>query len=434
LSLERSKIAILLAPIYIFGFVVMAGIERSNFSFLLTVFSLLFLIYFAAVKFKLRYGLISAIILFFGTRLPFFFELPQLSDDFYRFMWDGMLLNEGLNPVGRVPFDQQLYNFKDSLFAEMLLNKMNSPQYSSVYPTFHQAFFGISYFFSGSNLLTGVNFMRSFIVVFELLLFLLLILRNKDKEQTFLYAYLLNPLVVIEGVGNVHFEAIMLPCFALALIYFAPNRYLRAAVPWASGVLVKLTLAITGPVIFFKLNPKMRIRFLISSAFFLLVFLSLLEPWSLISNFSNGLGLYFGSFEFNASIYYLLRQFGILLVGYNPIQFLAPALAVLSFFLIVWVSWLGRKANIFETALVVFLIYLLLSTTVHPWYIIPTVYLAIRSDREYVLIWSFTAILSYSHYVGGLGPKWIFISVEYGLLAFALFMESRRKKWLIPAY
>ena len=432
MKLERSKLALLLAPIYILGFIALTGIERSNFSFLLTVYSALFAIYFFAVKFKLRYSLITAILLFAGTRIPFFFDLPQLSDDFYRFIWDGMLLNEGLNPIGRVPSAQNIYNFKDTAFAEMLLENMNSPNYSSVYPTFHQLFFGLAYFFSGSDLLAGVNVMRAFIVIFEFTFFLVLLLRGQNKEQNFVYGYLLNPLVIVEGVGNLHFEAIMLPWIAITLIDFSRTRYFRVAVPWAVAILVKLTPLIMAPMLIFRIEPKIRFYFIMTSLFILFVFLGMLQPWALFTDFGNGLGLYFGSFEFNASIYYILREIFTYYLSYNPIAVLAPALALIAFGLIVAASWFGRKANIFELALVVFLIYLLLSTTVHPWYIIPVVYLAIRARREYILIWSFTAILSYTHYMGEVGPKWIYLTVEYGLLGLAIFMESMRKKWLQP--
>ena len=434
MNLERSKLAILLAPFYILGFIAISGIERSNFSFLLTVYSALFAMYFIAIKYKLRYGLITAILLFTGTRIPFFFDLPLLSDDFYRFIWDGMLLNEGLNPIGRIPSAQNIYDFKDPVFAEMLLEAMNSPDYASVYPTFHQLFFGLAYFFSGSDVLGGVNVMRAFIVISEFTFFLVLLLRGKNKEQIFVYGYLLNPLVIVEGVGNLHFEAIMLPWIAMALIDFSKTRYLRVAVPWSVSILVKLTPLILSPMFIFKTEPKVRFYFIMTSLFILFVFLGMLQPWSLFTDFSNGLGLYFGSFEFNASIYYVLRELIIPIMGYNPIDVLAPVLAFAAFGLIVAISWFGRKANIFELALVVFLIYLLFSTTVHPWYIIPVVYLALRARREYILIWSFTAILSYTHYVGELGPKWIYLSIEYGLLAVAIFMESMRKKWLQPEF
>src|SRR5690606_4598274 len=242
----------------------------------------------------------------------------------------------------------------------------------------------------------------------------------------------LNPLVIVEGVGNLHFEAIMLPWIAITLIDFSRTRYFRVAVPWAVAILVKLTPLIMAPMLIFRIEPKIRFYFIMTSLFILFVFLGMLQPWALFTDFGNGLGLYFGSFEFNASIYYILREIFTYFLSYNPIAVLAPALALIAFGLIVAASWFGRKANIFELALVVFLIYLLLSTTVHPWYIIPVVYLAIRARRDYILIWSFTAILSYTHYMGEVGPKWIYLTVEYGLLGLAIFMESMRKKWLQP--
>ena len=430
---QRSIIALILVPLYILGFIVLSQIDRSEFSHLITIYAFVFIIYFIAIKYKFRYGLLAALILFAGTRIPFFFDLPNLSDDFFRFIWDGMLLNEGLNPIGRIPIEQHINNFKDVAFAEMLLANMNSPFYASVYPTFHQAFFGLAYFFAGSELLTGVNMMRAFIITFELFFFLSILLRGRNKEHTYIYAYLLNPLVIVEGVGNIHFEAIMLPFLALALIDFSPKRHLRSAVPFTSAILVKLNPLILAPMLVFKTRPKIRFYFIISTLFMLFVFLGMMEPWTLFKDFNKGLGLYFGTFEFNGSIYYALREIIWSYTGYNPIAYLAPALGVLSFILIIAVSWKRRKANIFELALVVFLIYYLLAATVHPWYLIPIVYLAIRSGRTYILIWSFVAIFSYSHYLNEIGPKWIFIILEYVLLAIGIILETRRQKWLQEA-
>lgn len=433
MKVQRSIVALILVPLYILGFIVLSQIERHDFSNLISIYTLVFIIYFVAVKYKFRYSLFTALILFAGTRIPFFFDLPQLSDDFYRFVWDGMLLNEGLNPIGRIPINQHINNFKDVAFAEMLLGKMNSPGYASVYPTLHQAFFGFAYFFAGSELLTGVNMMRAFIITIEVFFFLAILLRGRDKEHTYIYAYLLNPLVIVEGVGNVHFEAIMLPFLALALIDFSPKRYLRSAVPFTTSVLVKLNPLILAPMLVFKTRPNYRFYFIISTLFMLFVFLGMMEPWTLFKDFDKGLGLYFGTFEFNGSIYYALREIIELFTGYNPIQYLAPALAFLSFALIMAVSWKWRKANVFELALVLFLIYYLLTATVHPWYIIPIVYLAIRSGRTYILIWSFAAIFSYSHYLDEISPKWIYILLEYGLLATGIVLEGRRRKWLQDA-
>lgn len=433
LKIKRSILALILVPLYILGFIALSQLDRSEFSNIISVYALVFIIYFIAVKYKLRYSLLTALILFAGTRIPFFFDLPHLTDDFYRFLWDGMLLNEGLNPIGRIPVEQHINNFKDVAFAEMLLANMNSPGYASVYPTFHQAFFGFAYFFAGSELLTGVNMMRAFIITFEMFFFIFILLRGRNKEHIYIYAYLLNPLVILEGVGNVHFEAIMLPFLAIALIDFSPRRYLRSAVPFTAAILMKINPILLAPMLVFKSKPKFRFYFIISTLFMLFVFMGMMEPWTFFNDFDKGLGLYFGTFEFNGSIYYALRELIQVFIGYNPISYLAPALAVLSAVLIVAVSWKWRRANIFELALVVFLIYYLLAATVHPWYLIPIVYLAIRSGRTYLLIWSFTAIFSYSHYLGEMGPKWILIILEYGLLAIGIILETRRRKWLQDA-
>lgn len=433
MRIQRSTLALILVPLYILGFIALSQIDRSEFSNLVTIYALVFIIYFVAVKYKLRYGLFTALILFAGTRIPFFFDLPNLSDDFYRFIWDGMLLNEGLNPIGRIPIEQHINNFKDVAFAEMLLTNMNSPGYASIYPTFHQAFFGFAYFFAGHEVLTGVNMMRAFIITFELFFFLAILLRGRNNEHTYLFAYLLNPLVIVEGVGNIHFEAIMLPFIALTLIDFSPKRYLRSAVPFTGAILVKLTPLILAPMLVFRTRPKYRFYFIITTLFMLFVFLGMMEPWNLFKDFDKGLGLYFGTFEFNGSVYYALREVIEIFTGYNPIAYLAPALAVISFVLIITVSWKWRNANIFELALVVFIIYYLLAPTVHSWYLIPIVYLAIRSGREFVLVWSFAAIFSYSHYLGEVGPKWIYIILEYALLTIGIILEARRRKWLQDA-
>jgi hypothetical protein len=195
---------------------------------------------------------------------------------------------------------------------------------------------------------------------------------------------------------------------------------------------VKLTPALIGPLLLIRFNHKNRLKFLIVAVVVVIIFGGMLEPWLFFQNFDAGLGLYFSSFEFNASAYYLVNAFISLFTGYNPIAFTAPFLGAVSFALICIISYKYRKTNLFELALVTYLVFLLLSTTVHPWYLLPVVFLAIFSNRIYVLVWSFSVWFSYSHYLGEIGPKWGFIFAEYLLLIAALLFENYRKKWLQP--
>ena len=431
--MDTKKAGLLLIPVYLALQVWISMISyRSEVLFFILVFAV-FAVYFAGVKFRVRYPLALALLLIIGSRFPYFFNLPQLSDDFYRFLWDGMLLNEGLNPIGKIPSEQIINNLQNPGFGELLLQQMNSPGYTSVYPPFHQFFFGISYFLAGPDLLRGVNVMRALMLSIELLTFLVLLLRRSSREQNYFFAYLVNPLIVIEGIGNLHFEAVLLPFVAIALIDFSRKWHLRSSIPLAGSILIKLRSAILIPVFLFRFAPRRRLLFLISLAVTIFIFIGMFDRTRYFLNMDKGIGLYFQSFEFNASVYYLLNSIIALIIGYNPIAILAPVLAVICAALILMVTYRYRYANIFEVSLVVYLIFLLLATTVHPWYVIPTVYLAIRSGRQYLLVWSMLVFLSYSRYWGDGEPKWIFILIEYlGLIA-SILLEGYRRPWLQPA-
>ncbi len=421
-----------LAVLFVLGFIWISGVPRDSFFELVAGMALLFGVYAAALIGRLQYASAAVIAVFLLIRIPFFFHLPLLSDDFYRFLWDGMLINEGFLPWGRVPVDEKLFNFHDPNYARLLLANMNSSEYASVYPPFNQVVFGISHFLAGPYLKTGVNIMRSLFVLVELVFFILLYFRSPDKRRH-TTAYLLNPLVVTEGVGNLHFEAFLIPFLAYSLLVFDLSKYKHAAVLWATSILIKLTPLILAPALFFKTPRKKRLSFVLISVGMVALFTAMLQPLSAFEGLDNGIGLYFFTFEFNASIYYLLSLGLEQIVGYNPIGFLGPALGVLTLAVIVAISYKYRRAGVFELALVVYIVFLLLSTTVHPWYLIPVVLLAICADRHYILAWSFAVFLSYSHYFGDIGPKWYFLMLEYGILFVAVFLEGRRKKWLQPA-
>lgn len=431
MKLNSRFLALTILYIALFSFI--STLERQEFGMLFLTYTALFAIFFFGLVKRYQYRIYQYVLVFLALRLPFFFNLPELSDDFYRFIWDGMLLNEGINPWGRIPSNEELLNFKNPELARILLDKMNSVDYASVYPTVNQIYFGIAYVFTGNSILNGVNVIRAGIVLVELSFYLFMVFRN-PKERRAASIYLLCPLTVIEGVGNLHFEAIAVPLMVIALSEFVPSRYFRVAIPWSVSVATKLVPLILGPVLFYKFPKRKRYNFLAVSFVSIFLLLALVQPWNGLENIGSGLGLYFQNFEFNASIYYLIRMLLEPALGYNPIAYVGPILSIVAASLIVFISYARRKAHIMELALVVFSIYYLLSTTVHPWYLLPIVFFALGSGRYYILIWAYLVWLSYTHYLGELGPKWWAILIEYSGLAVAIFLETKKKKWLQPAF
>lgn len=374
--------------------------------------------------------LLSAVILF---RLPFFFHLPQLSDDFYRFLWDGLLLTEGVNPFGAVPAETDLTLFGKREFAERLLAGMNSAEYGSVYPPLHQAVFWVGAKLSGGSLLGGVNAMRGVILLAEAGMAVYFLRISGFKNAGFITAaYLLNPLVVVEGVGNVHMEALMVPLLAVGLHMLLSQKTLKGSLFFAGSVLVKLTPLILAPLLFFRKERRNRWLMVIAVAATVVIAFLPFAPWKLFSAMDGNFGLYFQSFEFNASVYYLLREALTPIVGYNPIAVLGPVLAGITVLVLLWIALRAKRLDFYTAALYSYVAYYLLATTVHPWYLLPVVYLSLAAKRPVWLVWSFTVWFSYSHYADPVGPKWGWLVLEYGILAAANLTgktcESRRKK------
>jgi hypothetical protein len=121
--------------------------------------------------------------------------------------------------------------------------------------------------------------------------------------------------------------------------------------------------------------------------------------------FASSLDLYFRKFEFNASIYYLARHFGQLIFGYNIIAYLGPLLSLVFIYIIIKLSYrFGMndwcQSQMFLLAIMLFTAHLLLSTTIHPWYLITILFFNVFHSYKYVLVWSFFILLSYSNYHG----------------------------------
>ena len=142
--------------------------------------------------------------------------------------------------------------------------------------------------------------------------------------------------------------------------------------------------------------------------------------------------LWFQSFEFNASIYYLIRTIGFWVTGYNPIKWIGPSMGILTILLLaaLWYLYYRKKDLLWSTPMVYALtIYFLMSTTVHPWYIGTILALSVLTLHTYPMVWTYLVFLSYSHYSGGwFQENYYFITAEYTILFLWMMIEYRIKK------
>jgi hypothetical protein len=361
-------------------------------------------------RLSLRWGL-GAALLFRLLWLP---ALPALSDDVYRFRWDGLLVAHEANPFRYRP-DEIIADGARAVLLnpatrnqvlpqfQQLYRQLNSPHYYSVYPAVCQAAFGTAAWLFPTSERGFALTLRLVILGFEAgtAVLLLVLLPALGWPAGRALRYLLHPLVVVELVGNLHFEAGVFCFMLLAIWLLERQRWAQSAAALGLGVATKLLPLLALPLLVRRLGWRRTLACAAVVGGTLLVLFSPFLSVELFVNISRSLKLYFRSFEFNASIYYVLRALGYRLTTYNEIAIIGPSLALTAGLLGLGLAWRERRptlASLPQTLLLMLTAYYLLATTVHPWYLALLVGLGTFSRFRFPLVWAGLAVLSYAAY------------------------------------
>ena len=413
-------------------------LERFEHFTLLTLYSVLFGCYYLIlrqVKIKEQHLTYLALAL----RLVFIAAIPNLSQDFYRFIWDGRLILSGLNPYLTTP--DNLMISQPNLFPQMktLFEGMGalSAEHYSNYPPLHQLPFILAAIISKHSILGSVVILRLLLIGADIgiLFFGKKLLRKLQLPTMNIYWFILNPLVIVELTGNLHFEGLMLFFFVMALYYVHTQKWHLAALTMALSIAVKLVPILSLPLFLNKLGWKKSIRFYLTVGIvFMLLFAAFLKD-NFFENYSATIGLWFSKFEFNASFYYLLNWGVETILNFELIH--SMGVIVVSFIgLQIIYQLLQNKTKttaLITTVLWVFTGYYLISTTVHPWYIISLLLLSIFTPFKFAKVWSYTLILSYfAYHQFSVEEKGVILCLEYlpvlGVLAWELWNQRMLRK------
>ncbi|MEO1448531.1 MAG: hypothetical protein AAFV07_03330 [Bacteroidota bacterium] len=357
--------------------------------------------------------------------------LPQLSDDYFRFIWDGQLWTLGTNPFRYLPKELMLsgHAIQDLPLSDALFAGMNSPEYFTIYPPVLQAIFWLGAKLSPDSIMGAVWIMKASILLAEAgtLWLLVKVLERQNLPQAWLLIYAFNPLIIIELSGNLHFEALMI-CFSLGSVYLLQQgKWWQSALVFALAICSKLLPVLWLPLLLRRLGWGKAILYgLISGMATLIMFLPMFDLETL-QHLSASVGLYFQTFEFNASIWYIVRAIGYEVVGYNIIQKAGSYMALATLFMILLYTFLERKPtlkNLPQGMLWAMSLYFLMASIVHPWYISTLVLLATLTTYRWPLVWSLMAFLTYSTYaqMPYAESLWI-VGIEYSLVSMFLGWE-----------
>ena len=278
---------------------------------------------------------------------------PTVSDDAWRYLFDGLTQTHGHNPYLLAPADSPTATDWPGVLA-----RMNSGSYYSVYPPLSQiAFFvgGVASRLTGS-MWAGVYAINA--VAFAAELAALLILARARARWLGLYAW--NPLVLIEAAGQGHTEAFMLPLLVFAVLHHDTRPRLAGAM-LGGAVMVKLYPALLLPVLWRRTGWRG-----VWPAGLVMAALAL-PYWrpGVIENAAESLRLYGSLFEFHAWPYLLL----VAAAGR------ATATAVLGVALLVGIlaTYLldRERVPVWKPFAALLGLVVVTATTVHPWYLLP---------------------------------------------------------------
>ena len=326
------------------------------------------------------------------------------------------------------------------------MGDLNASHYTN-YPPINQLCFFIAALFSGKSILGAALVFRLLIICADLgtLYFGKKILEHLNLSVYNIFWYVLNPFVIIELTGNLHFEGVMIFFLIWSLYLLLIGRWQWSAVVLALSISVKLIPLIFLPLFFkffvfkedvlnnsAKPNYWVGIKKLITFyTITLLTTLILFAPFfslAFVNNYTQTVKLWFQNFEFNASIYYVARAIGYTFRGYNEIGVIGKITPVVVVLFILIKSFFGKTksfSGLITAMLIGLSFYFFTTTTVHPWYVATLLILSVFTNYKFPLVWSFVIILSYLAYINlnkaDKSENLLIIALEY-IIVYAVFI------------
>jgi hypothetical protein len=187
------------------------------------------------------FAVLAFAVLFRLALLP---SRPALSDDIYRYIWDGRVQSVGVNPYRYTPEDEALRSLRDT----EAFPSINRRSYArTIYPPGAQALFLLSHAIAGDHVVG----MKALFLAFDLatiaLLTFVLRRRGEDPCRVVLYAWHPMPLWEFAQTGHVDAVALTFTVAAFAMVGF--RRYTLGGALLGVATLVKFYPAAALPAL-----------------------------------------------------------------------------------------------------------------------------------------------------------------------------------------
>ena len=179
-------------------------------------------------------------------RLILFFSEPCLSDDIHRYLWEGYLQTQGVNPFKFAPEAPDLVPLRNDVWL-----RVNNRDASAIYPPLLQVVHAAAFMIFRS----AWGFKLLFLLTEAALIWILLrLLKLYGRHSGDILFYAWNPLVVVEIAGSGHHDACVVALLLAATFLALTAQHRRAVLALAGSILCKLYPATSLPFFFKRIG------------------------------------------------------------------------------------------------------------------------------------------------------------------------------------
>ena len=336
----------------------------------------------------------------------------SLSDDIWRYLWDGAVILEGESPYEETATER----FERQGGDEALFEAINRPDNHTVYPPGAQAAFAVAMWFSEVAGGAGERWLRLLFVIMDLLgvMGLMVVLRQVGRSPWWAAVYGWHPMVYWEVGAGGHTEALGIALLAAMVWAALKGRGLIAGVAIGLAGVMKWTFLMASPIIGIYLWVRYGVWAAIKAtvAAWAVVIASYGPFFSegLIANQWESFKLYAEHFSYNAPLYYVLRWS----MGYRegvtePVTHLTGPILngalLISLVLLAW--WQsGDRQRLLAGVCLALGAYVVFSPVFHPWYAMPFVAAGAMAGWSTPAVVGALSMVSYSYYSSDVGRSW----------------------------
>lgn len=294
------------------------------------------------------------IIIFFLLKILFINTEPIGSDDYYRYIWDGKVQANGINPFLYQPNSVKL----NSLHSDLLPDKVSYPYIKTIYFPVAQWIFVLAYKISGENAIG----LKLIYLLFEFITLLALyyMLKRYDISLKYILIYATLPLITFQFFIDAHIDIVGTALMIASIAFYFYNKKLFSYLLLGLSVSVKPTGLLLLPLYYQnEIGIREKLKSIIIPIF---VFIITFLPYMFTATPLDTLVNYSVNWTFNGMVFNTLSLF----INNNyTIRIICGIL-----FLLIFVYLYFIKTDLIKKIYLSLFLLMLFSPVVHPWYLV----------------------------------------------------------------